>query len=1045
MRNRFSQNVLFTLLLYGSLAIAFVAYVRAEKSIDHANDQRLRAVNSAQELRDSSDDLTRMARTYVITGDAKYKRIYQHILNVRNGLAPRSDEPASIGSDWLMADPSPEQRKKQLPPQALLDRMQSSGLSAQELELLKQSIISSDDLTRLERQAMDLITEGVNTPLDIRWAALNLLYGPEYNHAKREIMDPILEANRMVIKRTTQEVASAEKTAAILRWVFIALAIALIFLLIRTYSSLKHILGTSLHQLYEKISRIGEGDFATPIPISAKQKNSVLDRLAQTQSRLAQLDLTRRQHEHKINRMTKLYAALSQCNQAIVRCHDEQTLFEQICEVAVRFGGMKMAWIGMLNAQTLEVKPVARFGSGSDYVNDIAISMDESKPSGQGPTGWALRTGVPFWAQNFNLDPRFEPWHKRGEIYGWQSTASLPVFRAGQVVGALNIYSDEPEAFDETEQKLLIEMATDISFALDNFHREALRIKAEQAQIETFLQLEKITNHIPGMVFQCRRQPDGSLSFPFASSGVKQIYGLAPADIRQDASKSLNMIHTDDLKGVLASIKKSADTLQPWHHEYRVILEDHVHWLRGLATPERQSDGAVLFTGFISDITEEKNTEDRIANLVHFDSLTGLPNRMLLIEHAEYAIEQAKQKNQSLTLMFIDLDHFKHINESLGHGVGDELIVSVANRILSLIRPQDTLSRQGGDEFTLLAPACDADQATHLAKRLIEHFKQPFLIEQQEINITLSIGIVQYPEDGANFVDLSRHADIALYQSKSAGRNVFRFFTDEMQAYSHRLINVDSALRKALNEKQFHLLFQPQVDLKTRRIIGAEALIRWTHPELGIVAPNEFIPIAEENGQILPIGEWVLREATRTVKGWLQWAPPDFVIAVNLSATQFRQQQLPGTILTILHETGLPLSHLELELTESVAMENPDQAKMMMDALNRHQIKLSMDDFGTGYSSLSYLKRFNLYKLKIDQSFVRDMTNDAEDRAIVSTIINMAKTLDLITIAEGVETEAQLSLLGEMGCHECQGYLTGRPMTADELKALLMTQSAKTR
>lgn len=1044
MNNRFSQNVLITLLLYCALAIAFVIYVRAEKSIGEANEQRFNSINLAHALRNSSDELTRMARSYVITGEAIYKRDYQRILDIRNGMAPRPDAMTCLSSNWGLSDALPTKIEDELPAKPLLERLRQGGFTPRELQLLEQAKSISDHLTVMERRAMAMITDGSNTPADIRFSAAELLYSPEFNRAKREIMQPILEVTHMVAKRTAAEVESAEKTALILRWVFIALAIGLILVLIRTYTSLRRVLGTSPHKLFVTISRIGEGDFYKPITITPRQKNSVLDWLAQTQSRLAALDQTRAQHEQKINRMTKLYAALSQCNQAIVRCTDEQSLFEQICKDAVHLGGMKMAWIGKLNPETRQVQPVAYFGSGSDYVKDIDISIDESKPSGQGPVGMAMQTGQPFWSQNFSEDPRLKPWHERGKIYGWRSMASLPLFREKQVVGSFNVYSDEYDAFDDAEQNLLIEMALDISFALDNFHRESLRIKAEQAQAETYLRLEKITNHVPGMVFQCRMQPDGMLSFPFASSGAKQICHLAPDAIKHDATNLLNIIHPDDLSSFLTAIKKSADTLQPLHHEYRVIHEGQIQWLRGLATPEREPDGAVLFTGFISDCTEEKNTEDRIANLLHFDSLTGLPNRRLLVEHADYAISQARQKNQSLTLMFIDLDHFKHVNESLGIGVGDELLVSAANRILSVIRPNDTLSRQGGDEFSLLAPACDTDQATLLAQRLIEQFKKPFFIDQQEINITLSIGIVKYPEDGLNFDDLSRHADIALYQSKNSGRNTFRFFTDEMQAYSHRLMKVDAALRKALQEKQFHLLYQPQVDLKTRRIIGAEALIRWTHPDLGIVAPSELIPIAEANGQILPIGEWVLREATRTAKNWLQWADSDFVIAVNLSAVQFRQPQLPDMILNILSETGLPLTHLELELTESVALENPDKAKLMMDTLNQHHIKLSMDDFGTGYSSLSYLKRFKLYKLKIDQSFVRDMTTDAEDRAIVSTIINMAKTLDLVTIAEGVETEAQLNMLTEMGCNECQGYLTGKPMLPDEFQALLIAQAAKT-
>jgi diguanylate cyclase (GGDEF)-like protein len=1040
--NRFSQNVFITLLLYCVLAIAFVIYVHAEKSIDLANEQRLNAINLVQELRQSSDDLTRMARTYVITGEPKFKRIYQHILDIRDGVSPHPVENPGIASDWLMDEPLTAQpRKGKQSTLSLLSRMRDAGFTHQELLLLTLSKRASDDLSNLEWRAMGMITEGENTPSATKLAAAQLLYSSAYNRAKIGIMNPIQEVDRMVVTRTTQQVQSAERTALYLRWFFIALAISLILLLMRTYKSLKNVLGTSPHHLFEKISRIGDGDFKTPISTSPIPKNSVLDWLSQTQNRLASLDDLREKHEEKINRITKLYAALSQCNQAIVRCQDEHTLFNQICQDAVRFGGMKLAWIGKLNTQTLQIEPVAYFGSGSEYIQDIDVSLDEEKPSGQGPIGMAMRSGQPFWVQDFIQEDRLAPWHERGKEQGWQAMAALPIFCDQVVVGSFNIYTDERHAFDEAEKNLLTEMATDIGFAMDNFHREALRLNAEAAQIETFMRLEKIANHVPGMVFQCRHRPDGKLSFPFASSGVRQIYHLEPGDIKDDATAALSKIHPDDIKGVLASIEKAATGLTPWHYEYRVVHGKHIQWLRGLSTPEREADGSTLCTGFISDITEEKKTEERIARLVHFDSLTGLPNRTLLLEHAEYAIEQAQRKDQSLTLMFIDLDHFKNINESLGHGVGDELLVSVANRILSMIRPHDTLSRQGGDEFALLAPICDTDQASRLAKRLIEQFEKPFAIEQQEINITLSIGIAQYPEDGLNFVDLSRHAEIALYQSKSSGRNTFRFFTDEMQAYSHRLMKVESALRRALQEKQFHLLYQPQIDLKTRRIIGAEALIRWRHPELGLIPPNEFIPIAEENGLILPIGDWVLREATSTVKGWLQWAPSDFVIAVNLSAVQFRQQQLPDMILKILHETGLPLPHLELELTESVAMENPDKAKSMMDTLNHHHIKLSMDDFGTGYSSLSYLKRFKLYKLKIDQSFIREMTTDAEDRAIVSTIINMAKTLDLVTIAEGVETEAQLNLLTALECNECQGYLTGKPMTPDAFQALLVAQA----
>ncbi len=1040
----FSRYIWLIFVLYGVLVAAFVVYVDAEKSIDYANEQRLTSLQLADELRQSSDDLTRMARAYVITNKPIFKQIYAEILAIRDGKAPRPGDNGDIFRDLVLGDtrtlsPTDEAHPSTpLPSAALLDLMRQAHFTPQELALLTQSKRESDTLTALEYRAMAMADQADASDAATKIAAINLLQSPAYYQAKAGIMRPIHEVTERVLARTTQKVQAATHTALMLRWLFIALGVALILIWLRAYRILDRILGAKLEVIYQTISKIGAGDFHTPIHLKKSQENSVLGWLSRTQTCLAELDDTSKTHEAKITRMTKLYAALSQCNQAIVRCANQDELFAQICLDAVRFGGLKMAWIGVVEAETGQVKPIAWYGDGLDYVEGIDVSIDPNKPSGNGPIGTALRTDQPFWAQDFQNDPHLAPWHARGKAANWHATASLPLHQNGQVFGSFSVYSDELNAFDEPAQNLLVEMAMDISFALDNFLRDAERSQAEAARKTALARLEKVTSHVPGLVYEFRLNPDGSMCFPFASQGVMRIYHVSPGDIEFDASAVFKRIHPDDLAGVATSIQKSAAALSPWRHEYRVFdPEGRAQWLLGQALPEREPNGATLWTGFITDITQQKETEARIAHLAHFDSLTGLPNRVLLLEHFEYALISAERDRTKLCLMFIDLDHFKNINEVLGHSTGDELLISVANRLLALLRPQDTLSRQGGDEFTLLMPNCEADSATRLVNRLIQAFNQPFEIANQELTITLSIGISMHPEDGRDFDSLSKKADIALYRAKEAGRNGYRFFTSEMQAHSNRVMQIDSALRKALANEQMQLVYQPQIDLKTQKIVGAEALLRWHHPELGQVSPAEFIPIAEENGLILTLGDWVLRTALAAAKPWLSLADTGFLIAVNLSALQFRQAGLADCVLATLNDRDFPPQNLELELTERSTMEDPETAIQMINTLNQLGIKFSIDDFGTGYSSLSYLKRFKLYKLKIDQSFVRDMTEDPEDQAIVRTIITMAQSLGLITIAEGVETKAQHDLLLDLGCNESQGYLTGKPMPAEAFTELL--------
>ncbi|MDD4906472.1 MAG: EAL domain-containing protein, partial [Methylobacter tundripaludum] len=461
-------------------------------------------------------------------------------------------------------------------------------------------------------------------------------------------------------------------------------------------------------------------------------------------------------------------------------------------------------------------------------------------------------------------------------------------------------------------------------------------------------------------------------------------------------------------------------------------------WLRTSKVPlQNEAKETIGVLGIYEDITEQKCIEERIHYLANFDPLTGLPNRTQLNDHLKYALSLAKRSNGHLALMFLDLDHFKDINDSLGHSIGDALLIELAKRLRLVLRTEDTVTRLGGDEFILLLPGVDAIGAAHVAQKLLDAIAGSYWIELYDLALTASIGIALYPADGVDLETLSKSADAAMYRAKQEGRQCYRFFTQEMQARSARNLQLVNALHHALERDQLQVYYQPQVAMQNGHVIGAEALLRWQHPELGMVSPAEFIPVAEGSGLILSIGEWVLRSAVRQAKTWIDEGFGPLIMAVNLSAVQFRHPDLPELITRILDEEGLPHEYLELELTEGVAMHNPQGVIAVMNNLHERGVRMSIDDFGTGYSSLSYLKKFKVYKLKIDQSFVRDISTDPEDKAIVSAIISLAKGLGLKTIAEGVETAGQLAFLREQGCDEMQGYLFSKPVPSEQFEALL--------
>ncbi len=472
-----------------------------------------------------------------------------------------------------------------------------------------------------------------------------------------------------------------------------------------------------------------------------------------------------------------------------------------------------------------------------------------------------------------------------------------------------------------------------------------------------------------------------------------------------------------------------------WRGEFVNRRKDGSEYIESvLISPVRNEGGQIAnYLAIKDNITEKRRAEESLALLAHYDPLTGLPNRALLRDRFQYALHLAQREREQMAVLFLDLDNFKDINDSLGHSVGDQLLKVIAERFKSLVRAGDTVARLGGDEFVLLLNKTDESGAGLVARKLIETVSRPCRIEPYELVITPSIGIAIYPGDGRDMEVLSQNADAAMYQAKLAGRNDYRYFTPAMQARSARNLSLAHHLRQALARGQLHLLFQPQVEMANGRLIGAEALLRWQHAELGLVSPAEFIPIAEETGLIIPIGEWVLRSAASQMREWIDRGLPDLRVSVNVSPIQLRHPHFLGLVDEVLADTGLAPGNLELELTESVAMDDPEATVGLMRKLRDRGIRVSIDDFGTGYSSLSYLKRFDVQTLKIDQSFVRDIgagKNEAD--SIVAAIISLAGDLRMETIAEGVETAAQIAFLRLRGCDNAQGYFFSEPLAAQD-------------
>ena len=520
------------------------------------------------------------------------------------------------------------------------------------------------------------------------------------------------------------------------------------------------------------------------------------------------------------------------------------------------------------------------------------------------------------------------------------------------------------------------------------------------------------------------------------SAEVYRIFGLEPESADETYKTFLNMVRPDERERVGKTIYNGLSDKKHCSLEYKIVLSDgseRTIYQEGKVSVDENGE-PVRIMGTIQDITERKEAEQKIEFLAHYDSLTELPNRLLFKERLGKALADARRYNRKGAVLFLDLGNFKNINETFGHYIGDELLKIVARRIKDCLRGNDTAAHLGGDNFgIILEDIQDVQDGALVARRLLNILKQVIVLNTNEFYLSTSIGISVYSPDGNNVETLMRNADAAMSRAKELEKNTYQFYTADMNAKAFERFALETGLRKAIERNELRLHYQPEVDLRSGSVIGVEALIRWQHPDMGLISPMEFIPLAEETGLIGSISEWVLRTACTQNKAWQRAGYPEIRVSVNLSASQFKSQKLLEMIANILKETEFNANLLELELTESTLMEEAEASISTLDNLNRMGIYISIDDFGTGYSSFSYLKRFPINTLKIDRSFVHEVTADSDDAAIVTAVTTLAHSLNLKVVAEGVETKEQLEILKNLECDIVQGFHISRPVPADEV------------
>jgi diguanylate cyclase (GGDEF)-like protein/PAS domain S-box-containing protein len=650
---------------------------------------------------------------------------------------------------------------------------------------------------------------------------------------------------------------------------------------------------------------------------------------------------------------------------------------------------------------------------------------------GQGSCGTAAATGEAVIVEDITTHPYWTAYVDVAQRADLRACWSVPFkSKTSQVLGTFGIYYAQPRAPLQEELDLIGEFARICGLAVERSQANAaLRLAA--AVFASTREGVVITDPQPRII---------SINPAYTA-----ITGYSEADVL-DRNPNLMQSGRHDktfFQAMWGSVLKTGHWQgEIWNRRKNGELFPQLLTISSVYDNEGLTSN---YVGVMTDISQLKDTQARIEQLVHHDPLTGLPNRLLLQSRLAHALRAAERQRRGVAVLYIDLDRFKTVNESLGHPVGDELLCALTQRLQPGLRDEDTLGRLGGDEFLLILEGQQRpERAAGIAKDMIQRLEQSFALPSgHEVYIGASIGISLFPQDGASAAELIQHADVAMYQAKQAGRNTYSFYTPSLTREANAKLDLEARLRRAQSQDEFVLHYQPQVQINTGCVIGCEALLRWNSPEQGMISPASFIPLAEETGLIVPLGAWVLSQACAQAKMWHDAGLPDLVMSVNLSARQLRQPDIVASVAAALNGSGLPAEYLKLELTESMIMGQGEQAVALMQELKQLGVHLSIDDFGTGYSSLAYLKRFPIDELKIDQGFVRDIPDDSNDMEIAAAIIGMARGMHLTVIAEGVESEAQRAFLMQQGCHGFQGYLFSRPVPAAEFAQLLAAQEKK--
>jgi diguanylate cyclase (GGDEF)-like protein len=799
----------------------------------------------------------------------------------------------------------------------------------------------------------------------------------------------------------------------------------------------------------------------------------------------------RKKAERVSQRVARVFAALSATNEAILRSRTTEEMLQKVADAAVIRGKFLGAAIFRKVNDSALLRMEAGVGQFVDVIAKMQPSTDPALPHGQGLGGIAYRSNQLCISNDVPNDPRIRPWRDLALQAGVKACAVLPIYVGGMPQGVMYFFFEEEYGqLDEEVTDLMTRMAENVSFGLEIFERENQRrlAGAEQDQLHRMYVALSATNEAimrartPDELFQlvCIAAVLGgkftSTTIALAEPGEEFLRIAATQGQNAERVRSTRFaISTSHPEG-RGLTGTSFRTRQPCVMNEFLADKRTGHWhdlaskggtRSGASFPLLKGDeavGVLLFLSseqdtFTEDLVEllarlaenvsfalenfdrdaeKKQAEERIKYLATHDVLTGLPNRASFNQLLDLSIKSARRNDRKCAVLFIDLDRFKVINDSLGHAAGDALLIEVSHRLRRCVRESDVVVRLGGDEFiVMLNEVADNEQTATVAQKVLAAISPAFTLAGQECHTTASIGIAMFPADGADVETLTKNADLAMYLAKEDGKNDFRFFTEGVKTQSIERLMLETSLRHALERNQFSLHYQPKVDLATRQITGVEALLRWTHPDLGMLPPMQFIPLAEEIGLIVPIGRWVLREACAQNMAWQRQGLRAVSMAVNLSPRQFVDENLLHDIDGALVASGMPPELLQLEVTESMVMQNVPRAIKLLDAIQSRGIRLAIDDFGTGYSSMSLMKQFPIDTIKIDRSFVRDLPDDSEDKAIAQAIIGMGKALGMTVVAEGVETTEQETFLRNHACDEMQGFLFSKPVPPEQMSDLL--------